>query len=181
MATGGGGGVGDGGNSEVRGTGTCVRDDNSGLNPNRQKGFAPTFNNRIETPTLSGMRAKQQSIVARFMTFFQRKNTMVIEMYEAAFYRQKPTMDKIADFIYSDLCPTAELRKEVVDVQFHPVKMLLFVKFSSEVWRDAVMARVQSAGGVGWTAYRVKVRAYSLDAQVKSIKLLGVSPGSDES
>ena len=38
--------------------------------------------------------------------------------------------NKIADFVYKDLCNTAELRKEVKDVQFHPVKMLLFMKFS---------------------------------------------------
>ena len=51
----------------------------------------------------------------------------MIEMYEPAFYRQKPTMDKIADFVYSDLCNLSDLRKEVEDVQFHPVKMLIFI------------------------------------------------------
>ena len=56
----------------------------------------------------------------------------MVEMYEPAFYRQKPTMDKIADFVYRDLCNTADLRKEVKDVQFHPVKILLFMKFSEE-------------------------------------------------
>ena len=70
------------------------------------------------------------------MTFFQRKNTLVVEMYEAGFYSQKPTMDKIVDFIYKDLCPLDELRKAVEDIQFHPVKMFLFVKFSGEAWRD---------------------------------------------
>ena len=43
-------------------------------------------------------------------------------------------MDKIADFVYSDLCNSAELRREVEDVRFHPVKMLLFMKFSEVEW-----------------------------------------------
>ena len=42
------------------------------------------------------------------------------------------------------------------DVQFHPVKMLIFMKFSDEKWRDAVMARVLSPGGVRWSGYGVK-------------------------
>ena len=53
----------------------------------------------------------------------------MIEMYEAAFYRQKPRWDRFADFIYNDLCMTTELRMAVQDVQFHPVKMLVFIKF----------------------------------------------------
>ena len=70
--------------------------------------------------------------MAKFINFFQRKSTLVIEMYEHTFYRQKPNWDKIAEFIYSDLCKTQELRSAVKDVQFHPLKMLLFVRFSKE-------------------------------------------------
>ena len=131
---------------------------------------------RVETPSLNDMRAKQGALVSRFMTFFQRKFSMVVEMYEASFYRKKPDWDRIAEFIYKDLCGTPELRKEVLDVQFHPVKMLLFIKFSEEKWRDILVAKVQSAEGVVWSEYGVKVKGYSLDAQVKFIRLLGVSP-----
>ena len=113
------------------------------------------------------MKAKQQSLVSRFMTFFQRKNTLVVEMYEAGFYSQKPTMDKIVDFIYKDLCPLDELRKAVEDIQFHPVKMFLFVKFSGEAWRDRVMDRIQSSAEVRWSAYGIKVKGYSIDAHVE--------------
>ena len=86
--------------------------DMSGLNPNRVKGFGvqqPGGGNRgvrMETPTLNAMKAKQGAIVAKFMTFFRRKSTLVIEMYEQSFYKQKPAWDKIADFVYSDLCQT---------------------------------------------------------------------------
>ena len=69
-----------------------------------------------------------------------------------------------------------ELRKAVKDVQFHSVKMLLFIRFSEEEFRDDIVANLQSAEGVIWSDYRVKVKGYSLDAQVKLIRLLGVSP-----
>ena len=147
------------------------------LNPNRNKGFGSL---RLETPSLSDMRAKQKAIVAKFMTFFQRKCSLVIEMYETPFYRQKPSWDRIAEFVYSDLCNSQDLRREVKDVQFHPVKMLLFVKFSEEKWRDAVVDRFQSTEGVTWSEYGVRVKGYSLDAQVKFVRLLGVSPETGE-
>ena len=114
------------------------------------------------------------------MTFFQRKCSLVVEMYEASFYRRKPDWDKIAEFVYKDLCGSAELRQHVSDVQFHPVKMLLFIKCSSEQGRDDLVAKVQSSEGVTWSEYGVKVKGYSLDAQVKFIRLMGASPETTE-
>ena len=104
--------------------------DQSGLNPNRQRGYSEqqVMTGRVETPSLNEMWVKQGAFESRFMTFFQRKNSLVVEMYEASFYRGKPDCDKIAEFIYKDLFGNPELRKEVLDVQFHPVKMLLFIK-----------------------------------------------------
>ena len=61
---------------------------NDGLNPNRQRGFVPT--RRIETPTLNDMMARQGAVVGKFMNFMHRKNTLVIELYERAFYSRKP-------------------------------------------------------------------------------------------
>ena len=97
-------------------------------------------------------------------------------MYETSFYRRKPNWDNIAEFIFKDLCNTPELRKEVLDVQYLPFKMLLFIKCSAEQWRYAMVARVQASEGVIWSEYGVRVKGYSLDAQVKFIRLLGVSP-----
>ena len=131
---------------------------------------------RIETPRLADMQAKQGAVVARFLTFAQRKSSLVIELYNSAFYKQKPTWDKIANFVYGDLCPNSEIRREVIDVQFHPVKMLIFVKFSSDNWRDKVVEKLQSNEGVIWKEYGVKIKGYSLDAEVKHFRLLGVSP-----
>ena len=153
--------------------------DSSGLNPNRIRGFGGPATSKshadVQAPTLNEMRARQGAIVAKFMTFFKRKSSLVIEMYEACFYRDKPKWDQIAEFIYSDLCPTEELRRSVKDVQLHPVKMLIFVRFSEDKYRDQVVAKIQ-ANGLNWSSYGVKVKGYSLDSQVKFIRLLGVSP-----
>ena len=164
-------------NTTTRGKSTSGRDQ-SGLNPNRIRGFGrqEAENKRVETPSLNEMRAKQGAIVAKFMTFFKRKSTLVVEMYESCFYKEKPKWDQIADFVYNDLCPTDDIRKAIKDVQLHPVKMLIFIRFTDDKYRDEVVARIRSAAGVTWSAYRVKVKGYSLDAQVKFIRLLGVSP-----
>ena len=62
------------------------------------------------------------------------------------------------------------------DVQFQPVKLIIFIKFKSEDVRDQVVASLQTMNGVRWTEYGVNVRGHSLDANVKLIRVLGVSP-----
>ena len=189
MSSGGGGGSGRGGGTGAGGVngGINGRQGSEGvidqrvLNPNRQRGFSNQHEvTRFETPSLNEMRAKQGALVSRFMTFFQRKCSLVIEMYEASFYRRKPDWDKIAEFIYKDLCGTPDLRQKVLDVQFHPVKMLLFIKCSDEQGRDILVTKVQSVEGVIWSEYGVRVKGYSLDAQVKFIRLMGASPETTE-
>ena len=71
-------------------------------------------------------------MVSKFMNFMQRKNTVVIELYEKAFYTRRPTWESLGNFVYNDLCPSDELRSGVVDVQLHPFKMMLFIKFTTE-------------------------------------------------
>ena len=131
-------------------------------------------------PTLSEINMRKKAVVARFMTFFQRENSMVIEMYESAFFRSRPTMDKIADFVYADLCVSQDERESILDVQFHPVKMLLFVKFKTGGKREEVVNRLNSDVGIKWSAYGVRMKGYSLDAQVKFIRVLGVAPETSE-
>ena len=147
---------------------------NDGLNPNRQRGFVPT--KRIETPTLNDMRARQGAVVGKFLDVMHRKNTVVIELYERAFYSRKPNWEQLANFVYSDLCPSAELRGGVLDVQLHPVKMMVFIKFKTEQVRDEVVARLQDRDGVMWTEYGVSVKGNSLDATVRVITVIGVGP-----
>ena len=143
-------GVSDLGQGRMESTSAAV--DRAGLNPNRKRGFDANFP-RIETPTLSDMRVRQGAIVAKFLTFFQRKSSLVIELYNGVFYRQTPTWDKIADFVAGDLCTTAELRKEIKDV--HPVKMLIFIKLSDDKYIGMLVDKLQSAEGVIWKDYGV--------------------------
>ena len=151
--------------------------DSSGLASNRQRGFSTTKTNaRVPTTNLNAMQAKEGALVSKFMTFLCRKNTFVVDLYEAVFFRSKPTFDLISEFIYKDLCADQESKNSLVDVQLHPVKMLLFIKFSSEESRDSVNEKVQSQRGVTWTHYGVRVKGYNLDAQVKRISLLGAGP-----
>jgi len=142
--------------------------DGSGLNPERARGFgmqtASAKNNQSESPSLNDMRARQGAIVVKFMTF----------------YKQKPRWDQIANFVYNNLCPTDDLRKSVKDVQLHPVKMLIFVRFCEDKFRDHIAAKLRSSEGIIWSEYKVKVKGYSLDAEVKFIRLLGVSPETDQ-
>ena len=88
-----GGGEGNGGRS---GFPRNVRMVGDGLNPNRQKGFGAASSRRIETPTLNDMRARQGAVVAKFMNFMQRKNTIVIDLYDRAFFAKRPTWDSLA-------------------------------------------------------------------------------------
>ena len=67
-----------------------------GLNPNRQKGFGVAAGKRIETPTLNDMRARQGAVVGKFLNFMHRKNSIVIELYDKAFFAKRPTWESLA-------------------------------------------------------------------------------------
>ena len=67
-----------------------------------------------------------------------------------------------------------------MDVQLHPVKMMIFIKFTTERIRDEVVNRLQGMNGVMWTEYGVPVRGHSLDASMKVITVLGASPETTE-
>ena len=71
--------------------------DGSGLDHNRQRGFAQVRNmvNRFEAPSMNEIRARQEAVVANFLTFFQRKNTLVVELYRHCFYKSKPNKEKL--------------------------------------------------------------------------------------
>ena len=103
----------------------------------------------------------------------------MVELYERAFYSKRPGWDQVASFIYNDLCPCDDLRKSLEDVQFHLVKIIIFIKMKREDTRNQLVKKLQAPGGVLWSEYGVYVRGYCLDANVKVIRLLGVSPESN--
>ena len=82
----------------------------------------------------------------------------------------------MAKFIYNDLCTNDEMRQALDDVQYHPVKMILFIKMKTEEARDTLVNKLEANQGVMWSEYGVRVRGHSLDANVKVIRILGVSP-----
>ena len=84
----GGGGDGNGGWMDIT---RNNRTSSDGLNPYRQKGFGAANSRRIETPTLNDMRARQGAVVGKFMNFMQRKNTIVIDLYDRPFFAKRPS------------------------------------------------------------------------------------------
>ena len=76
---------------------------------------------RNDAPSVAGLQLQRSTTVSKFLTFFQRKNTVVVEIYSQAFYARRPTWEDMAEFVYKDLCPEDRLRKDLLDVQLHPV------------------------------------------------------------
>ena len=70
------------------------------------------------------------------------------------------------------------IRAAVVDIQVHPVKKLLFIKFSDQFVRDEVVGRLQA--GLNWAAFDTIVTGWSMDKPIERIRLLGTSPETDE-
>ena len=89
-------------NARGRDSGSLRRMFSDGLNPNRQKGYgaAAATSRRIETPTLNDMRARQGAVVGKFLNFMHRKNTIVIELYDRAFFSKRPTWESLANFVF---------------------------------------------------------------------------------
>ena len=54
--------------------------------------------------------------------------------------------------------------------------LYIIIKFRTREKRDQVVDRLQTANGVLWTEYGVSVRGHSLDANVRVIRVLCVSP-----
>ena len=63
-------------------------------------------------------------------------------------------------------------------VQLHPVKKLLFMKFTDMNIRDEVAARLQA--GLVWPAFDTTVTGWAMDKPVERIRVLGASPETDE-
>ena len=106
-----------------------------------------------------------------------------MDLYLPAFYQRKPSYDDLADFVYSVLSVGGTsspqvLRAGVLDIQLHPVKKLLFIKFSEQQLRDEVAVRLQS--GLAWPAFHPTVTGWSMDKPVERVRVLGTSPETDQ-
>ena len=90
----------------------------------------------------SNARNKDREDVKKFLTYYKRTNSLCIDLYGPAFYKRKPFYDELAEFVYDILCPTDLLRADLEDVQLHPVKKHLLIKFKNKEARDEVAAKL---------------------------------------
>ena len=121
--------------------------------------------------------------IRKFLNFYKRKNSVCVDLYQPAFYSKKPNWEDLAEFVYAVLAVGSTsapglIRAGVKDVQLHPVKKLLFLKFSDQLIRDEVAARLQA--GLVWPAFDTTVTGWAMDKPVERIRLLGASPETDE-
>ena len=115
--------------------------------------------------------------VKKFLTFYKRTKSICIDLYCPAFYKRKPYYDELADFVHDTLCPTAQLRTDLQDVQLHPVKKNLFIKFKTVQSRDIVAASL-AGEGLEWPAFNTKVQGWAMDKPIVFVRVLGASPES---
>ena len=121
--------------------------------------------------------------IRKFLNFYKRRNSLCVDLYMPSFFQRKPSYDDLAEFVYSVLSvggtsPPHVIRAAVLDIQLHPVKKLMFVKFTDQKVRDEVVARLQA--GLNWPAFDTIVSGWAMDKPIERIRVLGVSPESDE-
>ena len=121
--------------------------------------------------------------IRKFLSFYKRRNSLCIDLYLPAFYQKKPTYDDLAEFVYSVLSvgatsPPQVVRAGIQDIQLHPVKKLLFIKFTEQQLRDEIVMRLQA--GLVWPAFDTTVTGWSMDKPVERVRVLGTSPETTE-
>jgi hypothetical protein len=121
--------------------------------------------------------------VRKFLSFYKRRNSVCVDLYLPAFYQKKPSYDDLAEFVYSVLSVGGTSSPQVIqagvqDIQLHPVKKLLFIKFTEQQLRDEVAVRLQA--GLVWPAFDTTVTGWSMDKPVERIRVLGTSPETDQ-
>ena len=121
--------------------------------------------------------------IRKFLNFYKRRNSVCVDLYQSAFYSKKPNWEELADFVFSVVAvggtSSPELiRAAVMDIQLHPVKKLLFLKFTDQQIRDEVAARLHA--GLLWPAFDTTVTGWGMDKPVERIRVLGASPETDE-
>ena len=120
--------------------------------------------------------------IRKFLNFYKRRNSLCVDLYLPAFFQRKPSYDDLAEFVYSVLSeggtsPPHVIRSAVLDIQLHPVKKLLFIKFTDQLVRDEIVGRLQA--GLNWTAFDTVVTGWSMDKPMERVRVLGTSPETD--
>ena len=113
--------------------------------------------------------------IRKFLNFYKRKNSVCVDLYQPAFYTKKPNWEDLAEFVYSVLSIGSKsgpglIRSAVKDVQLHPVKKLLFLKFTDQLIRDEVATRLQA--GLVRPAFDTTVTGWAMDKPVERFRVL---------
>ena len=106
---------------------------------------------------------KGREEIIQFLNFYKRRNSVCVDLYQPAFYTRKPNWEDLAEFVYSVLAvggtsTPQQIREAVVDIQLHPVKKLLFLKFADQNIRDEVATRLQA--GLVWPTFATTVTGW---------------------
>ena len=130
-------------------------------------------------PTLQqqNVRDKREEI-KNFLGFYKRTDSVCIDLYQPEFFRRKPSWEEMAIFVSQQLCLSGPLRASLKDIQLHPVKKHLFLKFRDTVSRDQVAGKLKT--GVEWPAFEATVHGWAMDKPVMVVRIHGVSPESSK-
>ena len=126
----------------------------------------------------AGGDVKGREEIRKFLNFYKRKNSLCVDLYQPAFYDKKPDWEDLAEFVYSVLAvggtsSPQQIRSAVQDIQLHPVKKLLFLKFTDQGIRDEIATRLHS--GLVWPAFATTVYGWGMDKPVERLRVSGVS------
>ena len=113
-----------------------------------------------------------------FLTMFKRKNCVVIDLSRPEFFRRKPSMSEIGDWVGDHLCQEEDLMAAIQDVQLHPLRCNIYIKFSETGVRDRVADKLLR--GVQWPDWNVTVYGGALDKPITVVRLKGVNPDTKE-
>ena len=129
------------------------------------------------TQQQQNIRDKREEI-KNFLGFYKRTDSVCIDLYQPEFFRRRPTWEEMAIFVSQQLCLSGPLRAALKDIQLHPVKKHLFLKFKDTGSRDQVASKLKS--GVEWPAFEATVHGWAMDKPVIVVRIHGVSPESSK-
>ena len=102
------------------------------------RGGGGGFRGNNQNHQQQNIRDKREEI-KNFLGFYKRTDSVCIDLYQPEFYRRRPSWEEMAVFVSQQLCLSATLKASLKDIQLHPVKKHLFIKFRDTLSRDMVV------------------------------------------
>ena len=95
------------------------------------------------TQQQQNIRHKREEI-KNFLGFYKRTDSVCIDLYQPQFFRRRPSWEEMAILVSQQICLSGPLRAAIKDIQLHPVKKHLFLKFKDTGSRDQVASKLKS-------------------------------------